>query len=84
MIDRRNNIFSKHCFQISNPVPRCVHPDWLHKRLLEKNDVFKQKRINEMFSVVQKPTFSQVSLALITVMVMIIIYGGFPGRCLLN
>ncbi|XP_028400533.1 DNA polymerase epsilon catalytic subunit A-like [Dendronephthya gigantea] len=39
---------------VSNPVPRCLHPDWLHKRLLEKNDVFKQQRITQMFSVVPK------------------------------
>lgn len=30
------------------------HPDWLHKRLMEKNDIFKQKRITDMFSVVTK------------------------------
>jgi len=41
--------------QVSNPVPRIAHPDWLHKKLLEKNDVYKQKRISEMFSIVQKP-----------------------------
>lgn len=35
---------------VSNPVPRIAHPDWLHKRMLEKNDVLKQRRINEMFS----------------------------------
>jgi len=40
--------------QVSNPVPRIAHPDWLHKKLLEKNDVYKQKRINEMFSIVPK------------------------------
>lgn len=36
---------------VSNPVPRILHPDWLHKRMLEKNDVLKQRRINEIFSV---------------------------------
>lgn len=40
---------------ISNPVPRVVHPDWLHKRMLEKNDVLKQRRINEIFSIRSKP-----------------------------
>lgn len=35
---------------VSNPVPRCVHPDWLRKRLLEKNDIFQQQRITDMFS----------------------------------
>lgn len=36
---------------VSNPVPRVQHPDWLHKRMLEKNDVLKQRRINEIFKV---------------------------------
>uniref|UniRef100_H2YP33 DNA polymerase epsilon catalytic subunit n=1 Tax=Ciona savignyi TaxID=51511 RepID=H2YP33_CIOSA len=40
---------------ISNPVPRIRHPDWLHKRLMEKNDVYKQKRITDMFSVKKRP-----------------------------
>ncbi|GFU44302.1 DNA polymerase epsilon catalytic subunit A [Nephila pilipes] len=35
--------------QIPNPVPRVAHPDWLHKRLLEKNDSLKQKKITEIF-----------------------------------
>ncbi|XP_065055976.1 DNA polymerase epsilon catalytic subunit A-like isoform X2 [Rhopilema esculentum] len=34
---------------VTNPVPRCRHPDWLHKKLLEKNDVFRQHKINDMF-----------------------------------
>ncbi|KAE8634027.1 hypothetical protein XENTR_v10002174 [Xenopus tropicalis] len=36
--------------QVKNPVPRVRHPDWLHKKLLEKNDIYKQKRINELFT----------------------------------
>lgn len=40
--------------QIPNPVPRVAHPDWLHKRLLEKNDSLKQKKITEIFSVRDK------------------------------
>lgn len=40
---------------ISNPVPRVQHPDWLHKKMLEKNDVFKQKKISDMFVVKEKP-----------------------------
>ena len=39
---------------INNPVPRVHHPEWLHKRLLEKNDIFKQKRISDLFSHVTK------------------------------
>lgn len=34
---------------MKNPVPRVKHPDWLHKKLLEKNDVYKQKKISELF-----------------------------------
>lgn len=34
---------------ISNPVPRIQHPDWLHKKIMEKNDVLKQRKISEMF-----------------------------------
>lgn len=30
------------------------HPDWLHKKILEKNDNFKQRRITDMFSVSSK------------------------------
>ncbi|KAH8310400.1 hypothetical protein KR044_001123, partial [Drosophila immigrans] len=40
---------------LSNPVPRVQHPEWLHKKMLEKNDVLKQRRINEMFSSRPKP-----------------------------
>jgi DNA polymerase epsilon subunit 1 len=39
---------------VSNPVPRVHHPDWLHKKLLEKNDVFRQRKINDMFSAMKK------------------------------
>ncbi|KAM8817888.1 DNA polymerase epsilon catalytic subunit A isoform 4-T4 [Rhynchonycteris naso] len=35
--------------QVKNPVPRVKHPDWLHKKLLEKNDIYKQKKISELF-----------------------------------
>ncbi|KAJ8035463.1 DNA polymerase epsilon catalytic subunit A [Holothuria leucospilota] len=35
--------------QVPNPVPRVKHPDWLHKKLMEKNDIYKQKRISEIF-----------------------------------
>nr|CAB3265004.1 DNA polymerase epsilon catalytic subunit A-like [Phallusia mammillata] len=39
---------------VTNPVPRVKHPDWLHKRLVEKNDVFKQKRITDLFKTIPK------------------------------
>ena len=40
---------------VPNPVPRVRHPDWLHKKMLEKNDTFKQRRITDMFSACPKP-----------------------------
>ncbi len=36
--------------QVANPAPRVTHPDWLAKRLMEKNDVCKQQKISEMFA----------------------------------
>lgn len=48
---------------VKNPVPRIAHPDWLHKLLLQKNDVFKQKRITEMFVSAPKPVPEQVQLS---------------------
>ena len=56
----RAQIFSIQ-MQVSNPVPRIPHPDWLHKKLLEKNDVFKQKRISEMFVMLPKRQPQQVT-----------------------
>ncbi len=41
---------------IPNPVPRIAHPDWLHKKIAEKNDTLKQRKINEMFKAGPKPT----------------------------
>uniref|UniRef100_A0A7N4NHU2 DNA polymerase epsilon catalytic subunit n=1 Tax=Sarcophilus harrisii TaxID=9305 RepID=A0A7N4NHU2_SARHA len=35
--------------QVKNPVPRVRHPDWLHKKLMEKHDIYKQKKISELF-----------------------------------
>ncbi|XP_014670833.1 PREDICTED: DNA polymerase epsilon catalytic subunit A-like [Priapulus caudatus] len=40
---------------VPNPVPRVPHPEWLHKRLMEKNDVFKQRKISDIFSVKERP-----------------------------
>ena len=36
---------------VSNPVLRVAHPEWLFKKLAERNDTFKQKKIDDMFSV---------------------------------
>ena len=34
---------------MSNPVPRVAHPEWLHKKLLEKSDIYKQRTVSGMF-----------------------------------
>lgn len=39
---------------INNPVPRIKHPDWLHKKVLEKTSSVKQRRIDDIFNVVDK------------------------------
>ncbi|CAB0040429.1 unnamed protein product [Trichogramma brassicae] len=40
---------------ISNPVPRVPHPDWLHKKMLEKTDGRKQRKITDVFQRIEKP-----------------------------
>lgn len=40
---------------VPNPVIRVPHPDWLHKKLSERDSTFKQKRIDELFSFAPKP-----------------------------
>ncbi|KAK4884405.1 hypothetical protein RN001_000676 [Aquatica leii] len=49
---------------IANPVPRVRHPDWLHKRMLEKNDNFKQRRISDMFAACAKSDITKTNVAL--------------------
>lgn len=52
-------------------MPRVRHPDWLHKKMLEKNDTYKQRRITDMFSKGDKPVTvdnnqrNQISTALL-------------------
>ncbi|EMS53029.1 DNA polymerase epsilon catalytic subunit A [Triticum urartu] len=40
--------------KISNPVPRVLHPDWLHKKVREKDDRFRQRKLRDMFSPLNK------------------------------
>lgn len=49
--------------QVKNPVPRVRHPDWLHKKLLEKNDIYKQKKISELFTSEGKRQVAHQTLA---------------------
>lgn len=41
---------------VANPVPRVPHPDWLHKRLAERNSTLKQRKIDELFSSLRRPS----------------------------
>lgn len=35
--------------KVRNPVPRVPHPDWLERRIRTKDDIFKQKKMTDMF-----------------------------------
>lgn len=37
--------------KVSNPVPRIRHPDWLHKRVANAVDKFKQNKVTDFFRV---------------------------------
>ncbi|KAF2155163.1 DUF1744-domain-containing protein [Myriangium duriaei CBS 260.36] len=36
--------------KVRNPVPRVAHPDWLDRRIRIKDDVFKQKKMTDLFT----------------------------------
>ncbi len=36
--------------KVRNPVPRVPHPDWLDRRIRQKEDKFQQKKMTDMFS----------------------------------
>ncbi|XP_066584539.1 DNA polymerase epsilon catalytic subunit 1 isoform X2 [Prorops nasuta] len=40
---------------LANPVPRIKHPDWLHKKVMEKNATHKQKKITDIFKREERP-----------------------------
>ncbi|KAH9660041.1 DNA polymerase epsilon catalytic subunit A [Citrus sinensis] len=43
--------------KVSNPVPRVVHPDWLYKKVREKEDKFRQRKLVDIFSSLKKDDF---------------------------
>lgn len=45
--------------QIANPVPRVAHPDWLHKKVREKEDRYRQKKLADMFSSFERDDLSK-------------------------
>lgn len=36
--------------KVSNPVPIVIHPDWLHKKVREKEDKYRQRKLVDIFS----------------------------------
>ncbi|RNA10734.1 DNA polymerase epsilon catalytic subunit A [Brachionus plicatilis] len=44
---------------VVNPVLRVPHPDWLYKRLSERNSTLKQKKIDDIFSFRPKPALTE-------------------------
>ncbi|KAF3943032.1 hypothetical protein CMV_030371 [Castanea mollissima] len=43
--------------KVVNPVPRVVHPDWLHKKVREKEDKFRQRKLVDIFSSLNRDEF---------------------------
>ena len=41
-------------FKVANPVPRVIHPDWLHKKVREKDDKYRQKKLVDIFGSLSK------------------------------
>ncbi|KAJ6115701.1 DNA polymerase epsilon catalytic subunit A [Penicillium sp. IBT 18751x] len=47
--------------KIRNPVPRVAHPDWLQRRINQKDDKFKQKKMTDLFGKSEKAPLSSIS-----------------------
>ncbi|EGS22368.1 DNA polymerase-like protein [Thermochaetoides thermophila DSM 1495] len=41
--------------KVRNPVPRVPHPDWLERRIRQKDDKLKQQKLTDVFSISKKP-----------------------------
>ncbi|KAL8140374.1 hypothetical protein V2J09_006395 [Rumex salicifolius] len=48
--------------KVANPVPRVAHPDWLHKKVREKEDKFRQRKLLDMFGPARKNEMSGMDL----------------------
>ncbi len=45
--------------KVDNPVPRVRHPDWLHKRVAEKDDTHKQTKLDTLFAAAGRKNAAQ-------------------------
>ncbi|KAI7983738.1 DNA polymerase epsilon catalytic subunit A [Camellia lanceoleosa] len=52
--------------KVANPVPRVVHPDWLHKKVREKEDKFRQRKLVDIFSSLKKDGVVKMSIDAMT------------------
>lgn len=59
-------------------MPRVRHPDWLHKKILEKDDVLKQRKVNEFF---KKVTVRFLSIASLSPLSLAFVASKGYGRC---
>ncbi|KAK9279688.1 hypothetical protein L1049_013368 [Liquidambar formosana] len=52
--------------KVANPVPRVIHPDWLHKKVREKEDKFRQRKLVDIFSSLNKDDTVKLNIDTIT------------------
>ena len=52
--------------QVANPVPRVVHPDWLHKKVREKEEKFRQRKLVDMFCSLKRDNNVEMNVDAIT------------------
>ncbi|KAI9094487.1 hypothetical protein K1719_026712 [Acacia pycnantha] len=45
--------------KVANRVPRVVHPDWLHKKVQEKQDKFRQRKLVDVFNSMNRHELSK-------------------------
>lgn len=52
--------------QVANPVPRVVHPDWLYKKVREKEEKFRQRKLVDMFGSLKRDDNVKMNVNAIT------------------
>ncbi|XP_034688144.1 DNA polymerase epsilon catalytic subunit A-like [Vitis riparia] len=52
--------------KVANPVPRVVHPDWLYKKVREKEEKFRQRKLVDMFGSLKRDDNVKMNVDAIT------------------
>ncbi|KAL6341762.1 hypothetical protein AAG906_038006 [Vitis piasezkii] len=52
--------------KVANPVPRVVHPDWLYKKVREKEEKFRQRKLVDMFGSLKRDDNVKINVDSIT------------------